>query len=210
LQIITEDKKSLRGKVPLAEETAEWWKWILSCPAKSNPLKGFDFSYEHLPSIYLSCTGGGEDISRTIRIPMGITKDVLVPIFTSEYCTGELGAASTDADLLEAARDDVKDPIELGLNIDGTEVNSLSDLYLEYGPFYVTLPPGHILGNTVSAGKYRAYCAGYWLKLDSFSDDGSHSITFGGTGRNGFHTKVGYSVLRYLSHACVPLVKSSF
>ena len=188
---------------------AEWWKWILSFPKISNPLQGFDISYEHLRSIFLSCTGGGEDLSRTVRIPTDVTKDILVPIFTSEYCTGELGTDSTDAELLEAARDDVKDPIEIGLNLDGTEINALSDFYLEYGPFYVTLPPGHILGERIPAGKYRAFCAGYWLKLNSYSDDQSHSITFGGTGRNGFHTKVGYSVRRYLRHGCIPLVKSS-
>ena len=62
-----------------------------SFPKISNPLQGFDISYEHLPSIFLSCTGGGEDLSRTVRIPTDVTKDILVPIFTSEYCAGRSG-----------------------------------------------------------------------------------------------------------------------
>ena len=44
------------------------------------------------------------------------------------------------------------------------------------------------------AGIYRAMCAGYWMKVKPIQRRDNLIIQFGGTGRNGFHTKVRYTI----------------
>jgi hypothetical protein len=122
-------------------------------------------------------------------------KALLIPVFTSEYSTAEMGADTSDEKLLCQAKDDVKDPKYLELIIEDQSVPNIKQFYVEAGPFAIQLPPNHILDDdTVKPGTYRAMCAGYWMKLKPIQGKHDFVIQFGGTGRNGFHTKVRYAL----------------
>ncbi|HEU4443884.1 MAG TPA: hypothetical protein VFR94_04335 [Nitrososphaeraceae archaeon] len=120
---------------------------------------------------------------------------MLIPIFTSEYSTAELGKDSSDEELLSRAKDDVRNPKQLELIINDQHISDIEKLYVEAGPFIIKLPSNHILDDdTIMPGIYRAMCAGYWMKMKPIQGQGRFDIQFGGTGRNGFHTKVKYAV----------------
>ena len=175
-------------------ETSKWWQWILSFDKSNNPLNGSNVD-QALPFVCLACTGGGEDLKRKLRIEgKDVEKEILIPIFTSEYSTAELGIDASNEKLLRRAKDDVKDPEEIELTINGNSAQNFEEFYVEAGPFTVQLPSQHILDDEkIMPGRYRAMCAGYWMKINPPSG-GDYQIEFGGTGRNGFHTKVRYSI----------------
>jgi hypothetical protein len=189
---------------PHPYETAEWWRWILSYSKANNPLNGADVA-QNLPFICLSCTGGGEDTGRKIQIRReDAEKSILIPVFTSEYSTAEMGMNASDEKLLSQAKDDVKDPKHLELVIEDQSVPNMEQFYVEAGPFAVKLPPNHILDDeTITPGTYRAMCAGYWMKLKPIHGQDNLVIQFGGTGRNGFHTKVRYTIEMPYQHLVI-------
>jgi hypothetical protein len=195
VKLILNGKYQTIGVRPEPRETAEWWRWILSFGKSNNPLKGANVA-QNLPLICLSCTGGGEDTSRELRIrEENVEKPILIPIFTSEYSTAEMGKDISDEMLLSQAKDDVIDPKYLELIIEDQSIPNLEQFYVEAGPFAIKLPPDHILdSDTIMPGTYRAMCAGYWMKLKPPQGQDNLIIQFGGTGRNGFHTKVRYSL----------------
>lgn len=188
-------------------ETAKWWQWILSFDKTNNPLKGASVTQD-LPFVCLSCTGGGEDTRRKLQIHKeDAEKSILIPIFTSEYSTAEMGTDVSDEKLLSQAKDDVKDPKNLELIIEDQSIPNMEQFYVEAGPFAIKLPQDHILDiDTIMPGTYRAMCAGYWMKLKPPRGQDNLVIQFGGTGRNGFHTKVRYTLkMPYQNLVIAPL-----
>ena len=118
-------------------------------------------------------------------------------LFLAAVCrTAEVGEDYTDKTLLEMARNDVDEPIHLEASVDG---RPLQPHYVESAFFEVDIPAHPIFEVFVNRGRHRAASAGFWHKLDPLPS-GMHVIRFGGTGRNGFHTAVAYSV-RILSSA---------
>ena len=208
MKILLNDKSGSIGIRPEPYETANWWQWILSFDKTNNPLNGAPAN-QNLPFLCLACTGGGEDLGRKLQVHTGdAEKALLIPIFTSEYSTAELGPRASDEELLSQAKDDVKDPKHLELIIEDRSIPTVEQFYVEAGPFTIRLPPHHILDDDrIMAGKYRAMCAGYWMKVKHFQGRDNLVIQFGGSGRNGFHTKVRYTI-KILPHAVVidPLV----
>ena len=161
---------------------------------------------QDLPFICLACTGGGEDTDRKLQIRKeDAEKALLIPVFTSEYSTAEMGIDASDEKLLAQAQDDVKDPKYLELIIEDQSVPNMEQFYVEAGPFTIQLPPNHILDDddTVKPGTYRAMCAGYWMKLKPIQGQDNFVIQFGGTGRNGFHTKVRYTLKTPYQHLVI-------
>jgi hypothetical protein len=195
LKILLSDTSRSIGIRPEPYETVKWWQWILSLDKGNNPLNGANAN-QNLPFLCLACTGGGEDMGRKLQVhTRDAEKALLIPIFTSEYSTAELGPGASDQELLSQAKDDVKDPKHLELIIEDRSIPTVEQFYVEAGPFTIQLPPNHILDDDrIMAGKYRAMCAGYWMKLKRFQRRDNLIIQFGGTGRNGFHTKVRYTI----------------
>jgi hypothetical protein len=195
LKILLNDKSGSIGIRPEPYETAKWWQWILSFDKANNPLDGAHTS-QNLPFLCLACTGGGEDMGRKLQVhTRDAEKSLLIPIFTSEYSTAELGSGASDEELLSQAKDDVKDPKHLELIIEDRSIPTVEQFYVEAGPFTIQLPPHHILDDDrIMAGIYRAMCAGYWMKVKPIQRRDNLIIQFGGTGRNGFHTKVRYTI----------------
>ena len=173
---------------PPADWTAKYWQWVLSSPKEENPLTTGNINNDEFLS--LACTGGGEDCGRKLDLSEeDAKKEILVPVFASEYCTGEL-INGTDQELLERVRK-VTIPLQMELSVNS---KPLTPYYVETEPFEVTVPANHILENEkAQPGTYRAIACGYWHKLKPLAT-GKHTIIFGGTGRNGFHTKVAYEI----------------
>jgi hypothetical protein len=117
---------------------------------------------------------------------------------------------ASDEKLLSQAKDDVRDPKHLELHIEDQSIPNLEQFYVEAGPFAIKLPPSHILDDdTIMAGTYRAMCAGYWMKLKPAQGQDNLVVQFGGTGRNGFHTKVRYRLKMPYQHLVTDPLKAS-
>jgi hypothetical protein len=172
---------------PPAEWTSKYWQWVLSLPKEQNPLNTGNINNDEF--ICLPCTGGGEDCGRRLNLSCDdAKKDVLIPIFTAEYCTGEV-LNGTDDQLREKAREE-STPIHMEISVNG---NPLIPYYVETEPFEVTVPANHVLENqNAPEGKYRSVSCGYWYRLKPLPI-GKHLIKFGGA-KNGFYTKVMYEI----------------
>lgn len=173
---------------PPPEWTVDYWKWVLSFPNEENPLNTGNIRNDKF--ISLPCTGGGEDCGRRLELSdEEARKEILIPVFASEYCTAEV-LFGTDEQLLERVRN-VTNPVHMEVSVDG---KALTPFYVETKPFEVTVPANHILENeNAPPGTYRAIACGYWHRLKPLAA-GKHMIIFGGTGKNGFHTKVAYEI----------------
>ena len=177
-----------RGKPP-AEWTVKYWQWIYSKPKDQNPLKnGNIFSNDF---ICLPCTGGGEDCGRKITLSgLDAQKDILIPVFASEYSTAEADNVSED-NLRSTARE-LSSPITMEASLDSIP---LTPYYLESKMFSLDIPPSHSLENPkVKPGTYKAVSCGYWHRLIALPK-GKHLVKFGGSGSNGFFTRVMYEIL---------------
>jgi hypothetical protein len=192
----------LEDAKPLGEWTAKYWQWIYSIPKGDNPLETGNISYQtHQGQSFLClpCTGGGEDCSRVFTMSEeDAKKDILIPVFAAAYSTAELKHDATEDKLLGYARDDLNNTVNMEVSIDG---NPLQPYYVESPPFEVQIPSNNIVGdkNNIPSGRYKAMAAGYWYKLKPLCE-GQHIIRFGGTGYNGFYTKVQYIVNVPVSH----------
>lgn len=176
-----------QGKPPV-DWTVKYWQWIYSFPKDQSPLKsGSVFCGEF---ICLPCTGGGEDCGRKIALSgVNSKKDILIPVFASEYSTAEIKYAS-DQSLRLMARA-MSHPVKMEASLDS---ESLIPYYVESEPFNLDIPPNHSLESMdAQAGTYRAVSCGYWHKLKPLTK-GNHIIKFGGMGGNRFFTKVSYEV----------------
>jgi hypothetical protein len=173
---------------PPAEWTIKYWQWIYSKPKDKNPLKNGNIYCDDF--IGLPCTGGGEDCGRKITLSgKDAEKDILIPVFASEYSTAEVKNAA-DEDLRSMARE-MSRPVTMEVSLDSVP---LIPYYVESKPFNLRVPSNHSLESTeAEAGTYSAVSCGYWHKLKPLPK-GKHIIRFGGSGRNGFFTKVLYEL----------------
>ncbi len=170
--------------------TAKYWQWILGIPKDENPLATGKTNNDKF--LALPCTGGGEDCDRTLGLSEGdMARSILIPIYCAEYCTAEvIDHNPTDQRLLQILRDDVCSPLFMECVLDE---QPLEPYYIESPPFEITVPYDNMLDGNPPAGTYRAIAAGYWHLLSPLPR-GKHLVRFGGTGRNGFHTKVQYTI----------------
>jgi hypothetical protein len=178
---------------PPREWISKYWQWIYSSDADKSPLKTGTTSYQsHNGEDFLCfpCTGGGENCNRSETITAeNSKKDILIPVFTAAYNGGELGQTLSRDELLEKAKDDVREPILLEITVDNVP---LTPHYVESLPFRVKVPNNHDTSRG-DESQYITLSAGYWCRLRPLLP-GVHKVRFGGTGRNLFHTKVEYKI----------------
>lgn len=174
--------------IPDPNSTAKYWQWILAKSRDENPLVNGEINIDKF--IALPCTGGGEDCGRVVDLfEENAYKNILIPIYCAEYCTAEISDPQpTDQKILQTLRADVCSPVFMECVVDGHRVEPY---YVESAPFDIIVPANNMLDGNPPAGTYRAMAAGYWHLLKPLPS-GKHVITFGGTGKNGFHTKVQY------------------
>ena len=183
-------KESKDSSVPSQEQTFRYWQWIYSKPTNSNPLRTGEVNQDDF--IMLPCTGGGEDCNRVFNLsPQDTSKNILIPVFCCEYSTGEVSLDSSPDELLDLARKDSSSPTEMECSIDDIQ---LEPHYVESKPFEIRVPPDHLLDNKdAPPGIYTAVSVGYWHLLGPLPS-GSHRLRFGGSNKDGFHTKVEYTL----------------
>lgn len=171
---------------------SKYWQWIYSYSQGNSPLETGKISHQFsngIDFLCFPCTGGGEDCSRTVTIAGDdAKKEILIPVFTAAYNSAELGRDLTQKELLEQARTDVRNPLSLELTLDD---KALIPHYVESLPFKIV--PPKFSWNNASHKEYITLSAGYWYKLGPLPS-GKHTVRFGGTGQNLFHTKVQYSI----------------
>ena len=125
---------------PPAYWTIKYWQWIYSKPRDENPLITGNINNEDF--ICLPCTGGGEDCGRKITLSgEDAEKDILVPVFASEYCNAEV-MNGTDNDLRAKARE-MSAPIAMKVSLDS---ESLTPYYVESEPFNLKVPVESFVG----------------------------------------------------------------
>jgi hypothetical protein len=174
----------------LGELGAEWWTWALEEPVPTNPLQDKHkasqcqgtTSFEGGEVLFLAGTTSGNEVTRKCTV----TSDTW--LFFPVVNTVELEPTGTKTE--EALRRIVNDRLDLSLNgstmfatVDGepiaiSEVENRADTPL----FTVDLPKNNIFG--VKPEPYEAVADGVWVLLPPLSE-GTHTITFGGTFRNG-------------------------
>ena len=177
---------SVVGTQANPKDITGWWEWALSIPDQpSTPhvaRGGNIFQNQNKPFFCLVCTfGTGRDLARqyTVR-SQDLQKRIIVPVLTSEASTAE-NPGYDDQQLLTKAREDLKDPQVLFLNIDGTYIltpQNAAQYYVESNASPLTPVRDNIL--RLTASNIRMACIGYFVFLDPLTS-GHHDITFGGS-----------------------------
>lgn len=156
------------------EWAANWWQWVLSIPAESNPLLGAtDCTVDQSRKVWYLVGVNGEI---NCNLPSG--KALFLPIvnfgcFEVEEAFDEF-CKDGDGEYVSKA------PVDLATNlhliIDGAEITNFADFRVESHLFEVTLPEGNPFA---PAGTYKAVEDGYYAMIPHLSK-GEHTINFGG------------------------------
>ena len=170
-----------------AELTANWWKWMISYPAATNPvldttgqssyLGGDQASVSHPGVFFLAGNFSGAEArsvtvtdNQTLFLPF-INTVSMIPFFGSNEAEIRADAASTLGTVtgLFARLDGVDLPLPV-------PVGSLSDFRQQSAVFSLTFPVDNIFG--VPGGAYDSVTDGYWLALAPL-DPGKYTLSFG-------------------------------
>jgi hypothetical protein len=174
----------------LGELGAEWWTWALEEPASTNPLQDKDqasqcegtTTFEGGEALFLAGTTSGNKVKRECTVSSETW------LFFPVVNTVELEPTGTKTE--EELRQIVNGRMDLNLNgstmfvtVDGERIAISEEEQRADTPlFIVNLPEGNIFG--VPPEPYEAVADGVWVLLPPLSE-GKHTITFGGTFRNG-------------------------
>ena len=177
---------SIDASTPRPEQIFRWWEWALSIsdrPSSRHPGKGGDIDQNQPDSFFCHvCTfGTGTDLNRRYTVkPKDDNKKIMIPVLTSEASTAE-NPGFSDEQLLEKARNDLRDPQVLFLNVDNAYIltpENAREYYVESDAGDVTPVVDNILGlpNTTT----RMRCIGYFVLIGPLLS-GLHDVTFGGS-----------------------------
>lgn len=184
--------RTMQSFEPPSEWVSKYWQWLYSFRDECSPLKTGQISIQSVKGekfICFPCTGGGTDLERSVILPkMFHDSNMLIPVFTAAYAPHETRPMSPTNTLILNAREDVLSPESLELVVDNRCVKPMY-VESEQFPVSVTMIEEFVLKSYETV----ASSAGFWIGLRPFSL-GLHTIRFGGLGRNGFSTKVQFSV----------------
>lgn len=175
------------GGISQAELTANWWKWMISYPAATNPVLDTTGQSSHLgsdqtpvshPGVFFLAGNftGSETRSvtvtddQTLFLPLVNTVS-LIPLFGGNEAEIRADAAATLGTVsgLFATLDGVDLPLP-------GSVTGLSDFQQQSELFSLVFPADNIFG--VPGGAYDSVTDGYWLALAPL-DPGQYTLTFG-------------------------------
>jgi len=170
------------------EWSAEWWKWLISIPAKNSPVLDADggdcAEGQSGPVWYLAGTFGGA-VTRTCSVPA--SKLIMFPILNAVCYRVGPGAfdEGTEQELRDCAKNSMDHATVVDASIDGVALHSLnppnSPFRTQSGGFEFSVPPNNILGlppgGPFSSG--QAVSDGYWIMTASLPL-GPHTIHFHG------------------------------
>jgi hypothetical protein len=172
------------------ELSQQWWQWVLSIPAATNPLidntGAFARTNNNGPIFFVAGTLGGF-LGRTFDVPVG--KPIFFPVLNAIDVEFEVSPPDTNCFV-------TADPLACGLAFISPGLNAATDLHATLDGqdlltfpnsrqtsksfFDLNLPPDDLFG--VSAGFYPSIAVsdGYWVALEGLTP-GQHTLFFGGT-----------------------------
>ena len=163
-----------------SEHIQNFWKWILSIPAKDNPRA--DATGERCATgqsntstiFYLSPNNGGKS-QRTCEVPVG--KALFIPVMQVE-CSELEAPGSTVKELSDCAKKDQDSVNNLYLKIDDKEYkyDDLIKYRTHTGAFETTWPDNAIFG-IVKGGNSSAVADGFYILTEPLAK-GNHTILF--------------------------------
>lgn len=155
------------------EWSAEWWKWIFSIPASSNPLfddgSGKFFEGQSGDVWFLAGSWVGTT-KLNCEVPAG--KAIFVPIINGE-CSRIEGNGETEEELRACANDQMDCVTVTEAKVDGRKLKNLDEYRVESDIFLFKLPKDNILG--LHPGSSMSVADGYWIMLEPLSK-GEHEI----------------------------------
>jgi hypothetical protein len=182
------------------EWTAQWWQWLMSIPAATNP--NFDTTGANCgvgqsgPVWFLAGSFGGT-FNRSCTIPAG--KALLVtPLTTLDGSAGfdcdptVPGVLCNINELRAFATENQDNPMALEVTIDGFRMRNLKDFRVQSPTFPITYPVGAVFGapsGTLSPNN----ADGYWQLLAPLSA-GKHALRARGVSNLGFVSDVKWSL----------------
>lgn len=174
------------------EWSAEWWKWIFSIPASSNPLmddgSGKFFEGQSGDVWFLAGSWNG-NTKLKCEVPAG--KAIFIPIINGEGSTIE-GNGETEEELRETANYYMDCVTVIEATVDGKPLNKLKNYRVESGLFKFRLPKDNVLG--LQPGSSKSVADGYWIMLEPLSP-GKHEIYVRGKApKLDFETKMTYCI----------------
>ncbi len=160
--------------------TAEWWKYVMSIPASSNPLA--DPTGAHCndgqsgPVFFLAGTTGGLSVRDDCVVPAG--KYILFPVINVISAVPEDGATAAEIVNLASWYMSHTDTVEA--TVDGMEIQNLMDDYRFPSPIFSFhgATPG-IFAPMYEGRRSVAFSDGWWVMLTPLHP-GSHTIHFYG------------------------------
>ncbi len=176
--VVSPDAAQARTGQTYGTWSATWWQYVLSHPAKGNPLLDTTGSQCQLdqsgPVFFLMGSVTGLPTVRNCQLPGG--RYLLFPL------VNEVDVNTTNqtaAELYLEISPIVDTASQLYARVDGQPVEIKSKYRTLADPFSVALPKGNLLG--LKAGTYYpAVADGYWLMLAPLRA-GPHTLEFGGT-----------------------------
>jgi hypothetical protein len=160
--------------VSYAEWTAKWWQWVLSIPAKNNPINdnnGINCAINQSgPVWFLAGTGRGA-AERNCTISTG--KAILFPILNYGATFADEPTIKSEQELISLAKREMDVISSLEVTVDGVKLNGLERYRVRSPIFDVVLPEINLFGGT--PGPTRGVADGYWLFLEPLFK-GKHKI----------------------------------
>jgi len=185
---------------------AAWWQWVFSLHnnVPLNPLRTIgdvDCSYGQFGRVwFLVGTVTSGTTARSCQIPTGTW--LFFPVFNA-WSDNVAVSPPVTIKTLKAQAASYVEVSELHASVDGVKVHKLFAYRAASAPFGYTVPALDNMAQYFGAdipGKdwpttfvFPAASDGYWLMLEPLPL-GLHTITFGGTSKNGFQIDITYTI----------------
>lgn len=161
----------------IGEWTAEWWKWVAGQSVPNDALSdttGANADVNQAGPVWFLGGTFGETVTRSFSVP----HDTYLLLPMVNLINFDETNTESEADLRAGAAGLIALVDNLFVEIDGVPVPDLFD-YQELSPFFqIVGAPDNPLG--APATPSNAVSDGYWLMLEPFMEEGSHTVRFGG------------------------------
>lgn len=175
------------------EWSANWWQWIFSIPAATNPANdptGANCGVGQSGKVWFLAASSGGLASRSCTVPRG--KALFFPILTGVFgasvldCEPTVPGVACDVIALRATvAQGIDCPKFLEVRLDGQLIPHPNAYRAQSPVFPITLPEG-ALGGLTPAGTWTPNVAdGFWMMLEPLSP-GLHTLSFKGETNFGF------------------------
>jgi hypothetical protein len=190
------------------EWSARWWQWVFSMPAVGHPLvdeTGERCGQGQTGKVWflagtVAAPGNPVTVTRDCTVPQG--KALFIPILNATFgaavfdCEPTVPGIPCDVTALRAAAAASMDQATLEVDIDGVQLQNLSEYRVQSPVFSVTAPADSLL--PIPSGTYAPMVSdGYWLMLTPLSR-GAHTIHITGAVTGGVFAGTAFELTYHL------------